>query len=99
MVSWLQSALLRSALKRVLAFALSKALGPLTYADAEVLLEIAQAGAQACRKRGVFCEWGMEGAADEQIVCIPDEWTADDWYDHSQGCAHCPIYKDARKTL
>jgi len=99
MGSALRNALLRSALKRVLAFALSAVAGPLTYADATALLDIAEAGAIACQERGVFCRWGANGAVDGRKVCIPAKWSAENWYVHGQICRHCPIFKRARKDV
>ena len=93
-----RNALLRSALKRVLAFALARTT-PLLYQDATMLLDIAEAGMAACQKRGVFCQHGSDGYVTERAVCIPAHWGADDWLLHGAVCAHCPIFMQARKNL
>ena len=94
-----QNVLLRGALKRVLAFALSKAVAPLTYQDATTLLDIAEAGVAACQTRGVVCKHGSSGYVNGLAVCIPAKWTAADWMIHGCTCQHCPLFKQARKKI
>ena len=99
MASLWQSVLLRGALKRVLAFALSKAVGPLSYQDATTLLDIAEAGVAACQTRGVVCKHGSSGYVKGLAVCVPATWNRDDWLLHGCTCRHCPIFMQARKNL